>query len=102
VYGAYTSGASAELGPVATIKMFFLQILYRQHGLGGASFVPHLAGKDVKPPVRLIAAPHSRLPLASSANNYARLHDKMAECLREPGLWLAIVCLCSTLPFLDA
>ena len=33
-----------ELGPVATVKMFLLQILY---GNAACNFVPHLAGKDV-------------------------------------------------------
>ena len=33
-----------ELGPVATVKMFLLQILF---GKVACEFVPHLAGKDV-------------------------------------------------------
>ena len=33
-----------ELGPVATVKMFFLQILF---GNVACDFVPHLSGKDV-------------------------------------------------------
>ena len=33
-----------ELGPVATVKMFLLQILF---GNVACEFVPHLAGKDV-------------------------------------------------------
>jgi hypothetical protein len=32
-----------ELGPVATVKMFFLQILF---GNAACEFVPHLAGED--------------------------------------------------------
>src|SRR6187431_343125 len=49
-----------ELGPVTTVKMFLLQIVY---GNVACNFVPHLAGKSVSGSSYCDA--RSRLPLAA-------------------------------------
>ena len=49
-----------ELGPVTTVKMFLLQILF---GNVACNFVPHLAGKDVTGSAYCEA--RARLPLAA-------------------------------------
>lgn len=72
-----------ELGPVATVKMFLLQILY---GNVACEFVPHLAGKDVTGSA--YCAARGRLPLAALQTLLARSTAKMAECARDAGLWL--------------
>jgi DDE family transposase len=72
-----------ELGPVATIKMFFLQILYGNVACG---FVPHLAGKDVTGSAYCTA--RGRLPLAALQTLLARCTAKMAGSVRDTGLWL--------------
>ena len=72
-----------ELGPVATVKMFLLQILY---GNVACEFVPHLAGKDVTGSAYCTA--RGRLPLAALQTLLARCTTKMAECVRDTGLWL--------------
>jgi len=72
-----------ELGPVATVKMFFLQILY---GNVACEFVPHLAGKDVTGSAYCTA--RGRLPLAALQTLLARCTAKMASSVRDTGLWL--------------
>lgn len=72
-----------ELGPVATVKMFLLQILY---GNVACEYVPHLAGKDVTGSAYCTA--RGRLPLAALQLLLSRCTAKMAECVRGTGLWL--------------
>lgn len=72
-----------ELGPVTTVKMFLLQILF---GNVACNFVPHLAGKDVTGSAYCEA--RARLPLAALQSLLTRATTKMAECVRETGLWL--------------
>ncbi len=72
-----------ELGPVATVKMFLLQILF---GNVACDCVPHLAGKDVTGSAYCTA--RSRLPLAALQMLLTRCTAKMAECTRDTGLWL--------------
>lgn len=72
-----------ELGPVATVKMFLLQVLY---GNVACEFVPPLAGKDVTGSAYCTA--RGRLPLAALQTLLTRCTAKMAECVRETGLWL--------------
>jgi hypothetical protein len=72
-----------ELGPVATVKMFLLQILY---GNVACNFVPRLAGKDVTGSAYCEA--RARLPLEMLQTLLTRSTAKMAECAREAGLWL--------------
>lgn len=72
-----------ELGPVTTIKMFFLQILY---GNVACDFVPHLAGKDVTGSAYCTA--RGRLPLQALQTLLTRCTARMAECVKDTGLWL--------------
>jgi hypothetical protein len=72
-----------ELGPVTTVKMFLLQVLF---GNVACNFVPHLAGKDVTGSAYCEA--RARLPLAALQSLLTRATTKMAECVRETGLWL--------------
>jgi hypothetical protein len=72
-----------KLGPVATVKMFLLQILY---GNVACDFVPHLAGKDVTGSAYCTA--RGRLPLAALQTLLSRCTAKMAECVQGTGLWL--------------
>ena len=72
-----------ELGPVMTVKMFLLQILY---GNVACEFVPHLAGKDVTGSAYCTA--RGRLPLAVLQTLLIRCTAKMAESVRDTGLWL--------------
>lgn len=72
-----------ELGPVATVKMFLLQILF---GNVACEFVPHLAGKDVTGSA--YCAARGRLPLAALQTLLSRCTTKMAECVQDTGLWL--------------
>lgn len=72
-----------ELGPVATVKMFLLQILY---GNVACDFVPRLAGKGVTGSAYCTA--RGRLPLAVLQTLLTRCTVKMAECVRDTGLWL--------------
>jgi hypothetical protein len=73
-----------ELGPVATVKMFLLQILY---GNVAWEFVPPLAGKDVTGSAYCTA--RGRLPLAALQTLLTRCTGKMAECVRDTGLCAA-------------
>jgi hypothetical protein len=72
-----------ELGPVATVKMFLLQILF---GNVACNYVPRLAGKDVTGSAYCEA--RARLPLEALEALLTRSTTKMAECMRETGLWL--------------
>lgn len=72
-----------ELGPVATVKMFFVQILF---GNVACEFVPHLAGKNVTGSA--YCAARGRLPLAALQTLLSRCTTKMAACARDTGLWL--------------
>lgn len=72
-----------ELGPVATVKMFLVQILF---GNVACEFVPHLAGKRVTGSAYCTA--RGRLPLAALQTLLTRCTSKMAECVQGTGLWL--------------
>lgn len=72
-----------ELGPVATVKMFLLQILF---GNVACEFVPHLAGKNVTGSAYCTA--RGRLPLAALQTLLNRCTTRMSECVRDTGLWL--------------
>lgn len=72
-----------DLGPVTTVKMFLLQILY---GNVACEYVPHLAGKDVTGSA--YCAARGRLPLAALQTLLTRCTVKMAESVRDTGLWL--------------
>ena len=72
-----------ELGPVATVKMFLLQILF---GNVACEYVPHLAGKDVTGSA--YCAARGRFPLEALQTLLSRCTTKMAECVRDTGLWL--------------
>jgi hypothetical protein len=72
-----------ELGPVATVKLFLVQILF---GNVACEFVPHLAGKDVTGSAYCTA--RGRLPLAALQTLLTRCTSKMAECVQGTDLWL--------------
>lgn len=72
-----------ELGPVATVKLFLVQILF---GNVACEFVPHLAGKRVTGSAYCTA--RGRLPLAVLQTLLTRCTVRMAEAVRETGLWL--------------
>jgi len=72
-----------ELDPVATIKLFLLQILF---GNVACNYVPHLAGKDVTGAA--YCAARSRLPLEVFQTLLTRCTTRMAECVRDTGRWL--------------
>lgn len=72
-----------ELGPVATVKLFLVQILF---GNVACEFVPHLAGKRVTGSAYCTA--RGRLPLAALQTLLTRCTSKMAECVQGTGLWL--------------
>ena len=72
-----------KLGPVATVRMFFLQVLF---GNVACNHVPHLARKDVTGSAYCEA--RGRLPLEALQTLLTRSTAKMAECVRDTGLWL--------------
>src|SRR5262245_26078514 len=72
-----------ELGPVVTVRMFLLQILY---GNVACNFVPRLAYKDVTGSAYCTA--RGRLPLAALQTLLTRCTKKMAEVVRNQGRWL--------------
>jgi hypothetical protein len=72
-----------KLNPVATVRLFLLQILY---GNVACNFVPRLAHKKVTGSGYCEA--RSRLPLEALETLLTRATAKMAECARETGLWL--------------
>jgi len=69
-----------KLGPVQTVKMFLLQILF---GNVACDFVPRLAGKDVTGSAYCTA--RGRLPLKVLQTLLTRCTAKMAERVRETG-----------------
>ena len=72
-----------QLGPVTTVKMFLLQILF---GNVPVNQVPHLAGKDVTGSAYCEA--RSRLPLTVLQSLLTRCTSRMAEAVRDTGRWL--------------
>jgi len=72
-----------ELGPVTTVKMFLLQILF---GNVACNFVPRLAGKDVTGSAYCEA--RARLPLLALQRLLTRCTNRMADAVRGTGLWL--------------
>lgn len=72
-----------KLGPVATVRLFLLQILY---GNVACNFVPHLAGQKVTGSAYCEA--RGRLPLAALQALLSRCTARMAESVRDTGLWL--------------
>jgi hypothetical protein len=72
-----------ELGPVATVKMFLVQILF---GNVACEFVPHLARKKVTGSAYCTA--RGRLPLAALQTLLTRCTSKMADCVQGTGQWL--------------
>ncbi len=72
-----------KLDPVTTVKMFLLQILY---GNVACNYVPHLAGKDVTGSAYCDA--RARLPVKMFELLLTRCTQRMAECVRDTGLWL--------------
>jgi hypothetical protein len=72
-----------ELGPVTTIKMFLLQILF---GNVACNFVPHLAGKKVTGSAYCEA--RGRLPLGVLESLLTRCTRQMAAAAAGAGRWL--------------
>src|SRR4029079_1813999 len=72
-----------ELGPVMTVKMFLLQILF---GNVACNFVPRLAGKDVTGSAYCEA--RARLPLLALQRLLTRCTNRMADAVRGTGRWL--------------
>ena len=72
-----------QLDPVTTVKMFLLQILY---GNVACNHVPHLAGKEVTGSAYCEA--RARLPVKMFETLLSRCTTRMAECVRDTGLWL--------------
>ena len=72
-----------KLNPVATVRLFFLQIL---HGNVACNHVPHLARQDVTGSGYCEA--RGRLPLKALETLLTRATAKMADCVRDTGLWL--------------
>ena len=70
-----------ELGPVATVKMFLLQILF---GNAACDFVPRLAGKNVTGSAYCTA--RGRLPLKVLQTLLTRCTSQMSQCVRDSGL----------------
>ena len=71
------------LGPVATVRLFLLQIL---HGNTACNHVPRLAGHDVTGAAYCEA--RGRLPLEALQTLLARATTAMAEGVQDAGLWL--------------
>lgn len=72
-----------ELGPVATVKMFLLQILF---GNVACRFVPRLAGKRVSGSAYCDA--RARLPLAALQLLLTRCTQQMTKAAAGTGRWL--------------
>lgn len=72
-----------ELGPVTTVKMFLLQILF---GNVACPFVPKLAGKQVSGSAYCDA--RARLPLAAFQTLLTRSTQAMAAAASGAGRWL--------------
>jgi hypothetical protein len=72
-----------ELGPVVTVRLFMLQLLY---GNVACNFVPHLAHMDVTGSAYCTA--RGRLPLTAMQSLLTRCTSKMVEAVRDTGQWL--------------
>lgn len=72
-----------KLGPVTTVKMFLLQILF---GNVACEFVPRLAGKKVSGSAYCDA--RARLPLAALQILLTRCTDRMAAAASSASRWL--------------
>lgn len=72
-----------ELGPVTTVKMFLLQILF---GNAACSAVPHLA--QVKVSGSAYCDARARLPLAALQTLLTRCTQQMAKAAAGTGRWL--------------
>lgn len=72
-----------KLGPVTTVRLFLLQILW---GNTACNQVPHLARLDVTGSAYCEA--RGRLPLEVLQTLLMRCTTQMAECVRETGRWL--------------
>jgi hypothetical protein len=72
-----------ELGPVTTVKMFLLQILF---GNVACNYVPHLAGAKVSGSAYCDA--RARLPLAVLQTLLTRCTQQMARAAAGTGRWL--------------
>jgi hypothetical protein len=72
-----------DLNPVTTVRMFLLQVLF---GNVACRFVPHLAGSKVTGSAYCEA--RGRLPVAALQTLLTRSTAKMAERVRDAGLWL--------------
>lgn len=72
-----------KLNPVATVRLFFLQILC---GNAACNAVPHLARQEVTGSAYCEA--RARLPLKAFEVLLTRATGAMAECVRDAGLWL--------------
>jgi len=72
-----------DLDPVTTFRLFALQILF---GNVACNFVPRLGGKNVTGSAYCEA--RGRLPLAALQTLLTRCTAKMAEHVRDTGLWL--------------
>lgn len=72
-----------KLGPVTTVRLFMLQILW---GNTACNHLPRLAGLDVTGSAYCEA--RGRLPLEVLQTLLTRCTRRMAECVRETGCWL--------------
>ena len=72
-----------KLNPITTVHLFFLQIL---HGNVACKFLPHLARRDFTGSAYCEA--RGKLPLKALEILLTRATSKMAESVRDAGLWL--------------
>lgn len=72
-----------KLNPITTVQIFFLQIL---HGNVPCDFLPHLARRKFTGSAYCEA--RSKLPLQALETLLTRATAKMADCVRDAGLWL--------------
>lgn len=72
-----------KLGPVVTVRLFLLQILW---GNTACNHVPRLAGLDVTGSAYCEA--RGRLPLEALQTLLTQCTTQMTECVRETGRWL--------------
>ena len=72
-----------KLNPITTVQIFFLQIL---HGNAPCDFLPHLARRKFTGSAYCEA--RGKLPLQALETLLTRATGKMADCVRDAGLWL--------------
>lgn len=72
-----------KLNPITTVHLFFLQIL---HGNVACNFLPHLARRNFTGSAYCEA--RGKLPLQALETLLTRATGKMADCVRDAGLWL--------------